>query len=104
MRADPHVASVRLIDRKTRTVEVLGPQPLGSRHPTDRQLLYESPTTYRWGPQRVGFCFQASDRSARFLVDKGSEGDALLDFLARHPEAPVRLARPYGPTGVLVES
>ena len=94
--------SVRLVDRKTRTVEVLGPEPLGSRWPTDRKLFFSSSETqrdYMAGPQKIAFCFQADGRTARFLVDKGSIGDAFLDKLAK-----TRLARPWGPDGWVVES
>jgi hypothetical protein len=38
-----HIGTVRLVDRKTRVVEVLGPRPLGSRRPTDIQLRFELP-------------------------------------------------------------
>ena len=100
-----HTGTVRLVSRKTRVVEVLGPEPLGSQRPTDRKLLLEPPgrAAYLWGPQPVGFCFQADGRQARFLVNEGQWGDALLDLLARNPMAPVRPAKPYGVTGWLVE-
>jgi hypothetical protein len=96
-----HIGSVRLVDRKTRVVEVLGPRPLGSRTGTDQKLLYQ-----RYGPTPpfpVGFCFQASDRRAKFLVDAGQLGDELLDRLARNPKTPARPAKPYGLKGWLVE-
>jgi hypothetical protein len=101
-----HTGSVRLVDRRTRVVEVLGPEPLGSRRPTDRELYWESQASqagYMMGPQPVGHCFQADGRRAKFLIDPGEDGDALLGLLARHPEAPARLARPYGIRGYLVE-
>ena len=85
-----HIGTVRLVDRKTRCVEVLGPELPGSRWPTDRQLLFRQ---YRQGtlreflaaPRPVGHCYQADGRQARFLVDKGSDGDALLDLWPRAP-------------------
>jgi hypothetical protein len=55
-------------------------------------------------PQRIGFCFEANGRRAKFLVEEGSRGDRLLDLLARHPKTPARPARPYGVKGWLVEA
>jgi hypothetical protein len=55
------------------------------------------------GPQSVGHCFEADGRRARFLVNEGPPGDALLDLLARQPKAQARPARPYGVRGWLVE-
>ena len=52
--SNQYTGSVRLVDKKTRVVEVLGPEPAGSRWPTDRKLLYA-----RYGPalpQSVGLC------------------------------------------------
>jgi hypothetical protein len=102
-----HIGTVRLVDRRTRVVEVLGPEPLGSQRRTDRKLLFErrqaSLAERMAGPQSVGFCFQADGRQARFLVNKGQWGDELLDLLARHPKAQARPAKPYGPRGWLVE-
>ena len=98
-----HTGTVRLVDRRTRCVEVFGREPMGSRYATDRQLMFHE---YRMGaarPQRIGFCFWAAERRAKFLVDKGPRGDALLDLLARHPKTPARPARPYGIKGWLVE-
>ena len=94
--------SVRLVDRRTRTVEVLGPEPPGARRPTDRELLFDKPGR-ALGPASVGLCFQADGRRAKFLVDEGSLGDSLLELLSKHPEAPARLAKPYGVKGWLVE-
>ena len=37
-----YTGSVRLVDRRTRVVEVLGPEPLGARWATDRMLFWES--------------------------------------------------------------
>ena len=79
---------------------MLGPEPLGSRYPTDRKLLYES---YGDLPGSVGHCFQADGRRARFLVDKSFAGEKLLDLLAKYPHAPSRLAKPYGMNGWVVE-
>jgi hypothetical protein len=103
---NPYVGTVKLIDRKTRVVEVLGPEPPGSRRPTDRKLLFDRPgeAAYLPGrPQPVGHCFEADGRLARFLVDEGPLGDALLDLLRRHPLAQACPARPYGTSGWLVE-
>ena len=94
--------SVRLVDRRTRVVEVLGPEPPGSRRPTDRELLFDE-LGRALGPASVGLCFQADGRRAKFLVDEGSLGDSLLELLSKHPEAPARLAKPYGVKGWLVE-
>ena len=98
-----HVGSIRLVDRRTRVVEVLGPDPMGSRYATDRQLMFHEYRMGAYPPQRIGFCFWAAERRAKFLIDEGQRGDALLDLLARHPKTPARLARPYGPRGWLVE-
>lgn len=102
-----HVGTVRLVDRRTRVVEVLGPEPMGSRYATDRRLAFwrsnASRDEFMAGPQPVAHCFQADGRQARFLVDEGPQGDALLDLLASRPRTPARLARPYGVKGWLVE-
>ena len=58
---------------------------------------------YMRGPQPVGLCFAADGRTAKFLVDKSYAGERLLDLLTKHPNAPSRLARPYGLTGWVVE-
>ena len=94
--------SVRLISRKTRVVEVLGPEPPGARRATDRELKFDELGRAR-GPASVGFCFQADGRRARFLIDEGALGDSLLELLSKYPEAPARLAKPYGSRGWLVE-
>jgi hypothetical protein len=104
-----HTGAVRLVDRRTRVVEVVGPEPPGSRRPTDRELLFEPRATNAseyllFGrPRRVGMCFEADGRRARFLVDRNKHGDALLDLLARYPKTPARPVRPYGPKGWLLE-
>jgi hypothetical protein len=103
-----HVGTVVLLDRKTRCVEVLGPELPGSRWPTDRQLLFksrrqESLREFLAAAQPVGHCYQANGRQARFLVDKGPDGDAMLDLLASRPKTPARPAKPYGVKGWLVE-
>ena len=105
-RANVFTGSVRLVDRKTRIVEVLGPEPPGSRYPTDRKLLYEDmygTTNYLEGPKSVGLCIAADGRRAKFLINSGRLGDDLLDKLAKHPATPSRPARPYGVRGWLVE-
>lgn len=107
---EPHLntGTVRLIDRRTRVVEALGPEPPGSRRRTDRELLAYRPQAsfaeFMAGPQRIGHCFQADGRRAKFLVAEGQRGDQLLDLLARHPKTPARPVRPYGIKGWLVES
>ena len=95
----------RLVDPRTRVVEVLAPELPGSRRPTDRELLLDRSgrAAYLWGPQPVGFCFQADGRQARFLVNEGQWGDALLDLLASRPRTPARPARAYGIKGWLVQ-
>lgn len=107
MSVNLNTGSVRLVDRKTRVVELLGPEPPGSRRPTDRELTFWRPQAshaeYMKGPRPVGICIQADGRRARFLIDEGPMGDGLLDLLARHPKAPVRPARPWGPKGYQVE-
>ena len=96
-----YTGTVRLVDRKTRVVEVFGPEPPGARFPTDRKLLYA-----RYGPalpHPVGLCFKADGRIARFLVEQSPYGDEVLAMLGKYPEAPTRLARPYGLNGWVVE-
>jgi hypothetical protein len=51
----------------------------------------------------VGYCIRSEGRRAKFRVNEGPRGDALLALLARHPEAPARAARPHGVRGWLVE-
>lgn len=89
-----YVGTVRLVDRRTRVVEVLGPEPPGSRRATDRELLLDTYQSRMGRPQRIGFCFEANGRRARFLVNQGPRGDLLLDRLTRYPETPARPARP----------
>ena len=48
-------------------------------------------------------CFSARDRTAKFLVDKGTAGDRLLDMLGKYPEAPARLVTSYGVDGWVVK-
>ena len=99
--------SVRLVDKKTRVVEVLGPEPAGSRRPTDRQLMFwsaqSSQREYMEGPKSVGLCFAADGRRAKFILDKSFAAEKLLNLLTKYPNAPSRLAKPYGPTGWVVE-
>jgi hypothetical protein len=97
-----HIGVVRLVDRKTRVVEVLGPRPLGSRRGTDQKLLYQP-----YGatpPFSIGLCFEAGDRRAKFLVTEGPSGDTLLDLLGRHARTPARPVKPYGVKGWLIEA
>lgn len=62
---NPHTGTVRLVDRRTRVVEVLGPEPLGSRWPTDRKLMFErrqaSLVEHLAGPQPVAHCSKLMD-------------------------------------------
>ena len=103
MTVNLNTGTVRLVDRRTRVVEVLGPEPPGSRRPTDQELLLDTYQSMMDRPQRIGFCFEADGRRAKFLIDEGSRGDQLLDLLARHPKTPARPVRPYGVKGWLVE-
>ena len=102
-----NVATVRLVDRKTRVVEVMGPDPVGSRRPTDRELYTYSPqrsyADYVAGPRPIGLCIAASERRAKFHIEESARGDRFLDRLTRHPKTPVRLAKPYGVKGWVVE-
>ena len=87
---NPFIGSVRLVDKKTRVVELAGPEPLGSRQPTDQKLMLQ---VYGLDPPRsVGLCIAAGDRTARFLIDASPVGDQLPGLLDKHP---IRLARPY---------
>ena len=97
--ANPYTGSVRLISRKTRVVEVLGPELPGSKRPTDVELRWE---TYENAPRTVGFCFKAEPRRARFYVTPGTFGDSLLDFLEPR-RGQSQLAKPYGLKGWLIE-
>jgi hypothetical protein len=104
--SNPFTGTVKLIDKKTRVVEVLGPEPMGSRRPTDRQLMFwarSGQAEYMRGPQRVGLCFQADGRTAKFILERSFEAEKLLDLLSKYPNAPARLARPYGLNGWVVE-
>ena len=103
MTVNLNTGTVRLVDRRTRVVEVLGPEPPGSRHATDRELLLDTYQSMMDRPQRIGFCFEADGRRAKFLIDEGSRGDRLLDLLAGNPKTPVRPVRPYGTKGWLLE-
>jgi hypothetical protein len=62
--------SVRLVDKKTRICRRFGPQPLGSRRPTDRELLYYTPRAswndYLAGPSRWGRAFRLMDTKPGF--------------------------------------
>jgi hypothetical protein len=49
-----NTGTVRLVDRRTRVVEVLGPEPPGSRRPTDRELLFDTYQSVMDRPQRSG--------------------------------------------------
>ena len=86
--SNQYTGSVRLVDRKTRVVEVFGPEPPRSRRPTDRKLLFEP-----YGPdlpRSVGICFQADGRAAKFLIDQNPLGDHCSTFSASIPR--LRLA------------
>ena len=96
-----HIGSVRLVHRKTRVVEVLGPRPPGSRRGTDQKLLYQRYGP--WPPLSVGLCFQADDRRAKFLIDRTPEGNELIQLLSSRPQNPARPVRPYGPKGWVLD-
>jgi hypothetical protein len=90
---------------ETRVVELHGSESQGSRWPTDKKLMYwgtQGQREYMAGPQPVGLCIKADGRTDKFILDQSIEGEKLLDLLSKHPNAPSRLARPYGLTGWLV--
>ena len=96
------VASIRLVDARTRVVELLGPLPPGSRRPV---LLFEGQAgrvVHAQTPSSVASCIGVDDRRAKFLVDKTAAGDEFLDLLGQHHKTPVRPAKPYGVRGYLV--
>jgi hypothetical protein len=81
------IATVKLVDKKLRLVEVVGARPPEWRRPT---LKYEP---YGLDPPRdVAFCLKPGSRSSTFIVDNSALGDA---FLAKVAKAPLR-ASPYG--------
>lgn len=89
--------TVRLVDKKTRVVEVLGPLPTGGQRP---KLLLDYGAA---SPQEIrAFCFQMKDRTARFLIDKGYAGDRFLEMLDKYPIAKARPVSSYGLDGWLV--
>lgn len=89
--------TLKLLDNRTRVVAVYGPLPPNGRRP---RLMID---VYGRTPQEVpAFCFQAKDRTARFLVDKGTAGDQLLALLGRYPTTPARPVESYGLNGWLV--
>ena len=50
--SNQYTGTVRLVDKKTRVVDVFGPELPGSRWPTDRKLLYARygpPLRNQWG-------------------------------------------------------
>lgn len=92
--AKSYTGSVRLVDRKTRVVEVLGPEPAGSKRPTDRKLFYDPGPYAPPSPNpltMVGVCIAGNGRTAKFLVDQNRLGDSFLDYLGKLPDRPVRL-------------
>lgn len=93
--------SVRLVDRRTRTVELLGMELPGSRRPTDIQLLFDE-YSLNSRPTSVGICIKAGGRRAKFYIDDKPLGTKFLDLLGKAPDRPVRLARPWGLNGWLV--
>ncbi len=100
------LVSVRLVDRGTRQVEVLGAAPAGARRTSDRTLFFyqpqASPAELQRGPQSVGLCIRGDDRRSRFYINEGSRGDRFLDALASRSR-PVALAKPYSSKGWLVD-
>ena len=54
MTVNLNTGTVRLVDRRTRVVEVLGPEPPGSPRPTDRELLLDTYLSMMNRPERSG--------------------------------------------------
>ena len=82
-------------------VEVLGPEPPGSRRPTDRALMYQ-PCGLD-APRSVGFCFKADGRVPRFLVDQTTAGEQFLAKLGKFPKIPARPVKSYGVNAWLLQ-
>lgn len=79
-------ATVKLVDRRLRLVEVVGARPPEWRRPTLRYEPYGPDA-----PRSVAFCLNAG-LTSRFIVDSGPFGD---EFLARVAKSPLGAA-PYG--------
>ena len=87
------IGTVRLVNRRLRLVEVLGPPPLGGKRP---RLLVDVHGALR--PRELkAHCFKMDGRVATFIVDSGLAEEELLALLAKYPHAP---ARPISPSGV----
>ena len=92
--------TVRLVDKRTRVVEVFGPLPPGGRRP--KLLIYEGYAAMR--PTEFGaLCIGAKDRVAKFLIDPGITGDRFLEMLDKHPQAKARPVTSYGLDGWTLE-
>lgn len=92
--------TLKLIDKKTRTVAVYGPLPPNGQRP--KLLAYEGYGSLK-PHQAPAFCFSAKDRVAKFIVDPGPSGDRLLELLERHPIARARPVQSYGVDGWTLE-
>lgn len=79
-------ATVKLVSKKLRLVEVVGARPPEWRRPT---LLFDPYGPY--GARPVAFCLNAGATS-RFIVNDGPFGD---EFLAQVAKSPLE-ASPYG--------
>ena len=102
---NPHTGTVRLIDRRTRLVELFGSAPLGSRGPTDQELLFDHLQAglreYVAGPQSVGFCFRLTDGRRGSSWTKGLRVTHCSTSWPRGPDpsAPGAAVRAFGLAG-----
>jgi hypothetical protein len=97
---------LKLIDRKTRVVELWAPESSASRFPTDRELFaldLGDINAYMAGPRSVGRCYEAHGRRSRFLIDETPTGDRLIATLAAR-RVPVTGVKPFGPRGWVAET
>lgn len=81
--------TLKLVDKATRVVEVLGPLPPGGLRPKLLLDGYGDPIPF----EIKAFCFQMKDRTARFLIDKGYAGDQFLAMLDKYARAKARPCR-----------
>ena len=91
-----NTGTVRLVDRRTRVVEVLGPEPPGSRRATDGELPLDTYQSMMDRPQRIGFCFEAAGRGAKFLID---EDRGAINCSTCSPDTPRPRRAPCGRMG-----